>query len=323
MPKILNHKTKQFFFVLLKLSIVVCAFYFIYFKLTTNKQLSFNAFRDFLTENHVFSLKNLCFLLVLSVFNWFFEILKWRDLVLIIKNISFYKALNQTLGSLTASLFTPNRVGEYGAKAMYYEPGFRKKIVLLNFLGNMMQLLVTTLFGVAGLFIFAYKYVVDISYLKIISFVFIAVLLMGSMFFILKKKEIAIKGISLEKVIRFFKNIPTKTYILCFIYSVIRYLLFSFQFYFLLYLFQVEISYLSAMIVISSMYLLASIIPSIFIFDVVIKGSVAVYLFSIVGVNQLTILCVITSMWLLNFVIPSIFGSVFVLNFNLPKTVKA
>ena len=73
------------------------------------------------------------------------------------------------------------------------------------------------------------------------------------------------------------------------------------------------------MIVITSMYLLASIIPSIFIFDVVIKGSVAVYLFSIVGVNELTVLCIVTLMWLLNFVTPSVFGSYYVLNFNLPK----
>jgi hypothetical protein len=74
------------------------------------------------------------------------------------------------------------------------------------------------------------------------------------------------------------------------------------------------------MMVITSMYLLASIIPSIFIFDVVIKGSVAVYLFSIVGIDEFTILSIIMIMWLLNFVLPSFFGSYYVLNFNLPKT---
>ncbi|MGB5361890.1 MAG: hypothetical protein WBN17_01140, partial [Aureibaculum sp.] len=58
------------------------------------------------------------------------------------------------------------------------------------------------------------------------------------------------------------------------------------------------------------------IIPSVFIFDVIIKGSVAVYLFSFAQVNELTILTIITIMWLLNFVLPSIFGSYFVLNFN-------
>ena len=67
------------------------------------------------------------------------------------------------------------------------------------------------------------------------------------------------------------------------------------------------------------MYLLASIIPSIFIFDVIIKGSIAVYLFSLAGVNELIILSIITLMWGLNFVTPSVFGSYYVLNFNFPK----
>ena len=67
------------------------------------------------------------------------------------------------------------------------------------------------------------------------------------------------------------------------------------------------------------MYLLASIIPSIFIFDVVIKGSIAVYLFTFLGVNEFTILSITTLMWIFNFVLPSIFGSYYVLNFNLPE----
>src|SRR5690606_2826836 len=138
-----------------------------------------------------------------------------------------------------------------------------------------------------------------------------------------KIKEVNIYGVSIKKVFRFFKNIPAKHYLNCFTYSVIRYLVFSFQFYFLLQLFGVDISYINAMTIITSMYLLASIIPSIFIFDVVVKGSVAVYLFSLVGVNELTILCVVTLMWLLNFVFPSMIGSVFVLKFKLPKSVTS
>jgi len=103
------------------------------------------------------------------------------------------------------------------------------------------------------------------------------------------------------------------------VFSLIRYLIFSFQFYFFLSVFGVAIDYLDAMVVITSMYFLASIIPSISIFDVVIKGSVAVFLFSFLKINELTILTIITSMWLLNFVIPSVFGGYYILNFRLPN----
>ena len=102
-------------------------------------------------------------------------------------------------------------------------------------------------------------------------------------------------------------------------YSFIRYLIFSFQLYVLLLIFGVTINYFEAMILISSMYVLSSIIPTLLMFDVVIKSSVAVYVFSLAGIDELTILCVMTLMWLLNFVLPSIFGSYYVLQFKLPK----
>jgi hypothetical protein len=323
MYRALPYKTKQFFFVLLKFSIVVGAFYFIYNKLTTNNQLDFQVFSEFLTKNQVFSLKNIFFLLILSIFNWFFEIIKWQYLVSVFKKITFNEALQQSLGSLTVSLFTPNRIGEYGAKAIFYVSGFRKKIVMLNFLGNIMQMLVTIIFGLIGLYFFIAKYPVDINYHRSAKFLVILLFISSITFFGLKKKKVSIKGVSIEKVLQFFKNISIKDYLFCFSVSLIRYLIFSFQFYFLLHLFGIEVSYLNAMIVITSMYLLASVIPSIFIFDVVIKGSVAVYLFSIVGVNELTTLSIVTCMWLFNFVIPSITGSVFVLKFKLPKNIES
>ena len=90
----------------------------------------------------------------------------------------------------------------------------------------------------------------------------------------------------------------------------------------LLYFFKVNITYVEALPIIASMYLVSSIIPTVFVFDIVIKSGVAVYLFSLVGVNELTILCITTLMWILNFVIPSIFGSYYVLNFNFNEDVE-
>ena len=318
MIKTLSYKTNQFFFVLIKLSIIAFAFYYIYNRLTHNADLNFSVFVNFLIENDVFSLKNVIFLLFLTVFNWFFEIMKWKALVSSIKNITFKKALEQSLGSLTASLFTPNRIGEYGAKAMYFSSVYKKRIVLLNLLGNIAQMSITLLLGVIGLIYFTSYNTVEINYFKLSSFVLIALLLLSLIPIGLKKLPITIKGVSIEKIILFIKNVSPRIHTYSFGFSLVRYFIFSFQFYYLLLLFGVNISYLDAMAVITSMYLLASIMPSIFIFDVVIKGGIAVYLFSLIGVNEFTVLSVVTLMWLINFVLPSIFGSLYVLNFNLP-----
>ena len=150
----LPYKTKQFFLVLIKLSIVIGCFYFIYQRLTDNAEISFNVFIEYLIKNDIFTLKTVLFLLFLSISNWFFEILKWHLLVRTIKKISIKNALEQSLGALTASLFTPNRIGEYGAKAIYYNGNFRKHIVFLNLLGNMLQMLTTIIFGIIGLSLF-------------------------------------------------------------------------------------------------------------------------------------------------------------------------
>ena len=315
----LPYKTKQFFLVLIKLSIVVGAFYFIYKKLAENEELDFHVFTQFLIENDVFSIKIVLFLLFLTIFNWFLEIIKWQTLVKTVEKISFKNALEQSLGSLTASLFTPNRIGEYGAKAIYFTSGKRKKIVLLNFLSNVMQMTTTVVFGSIGLWILNSKYDLQIDYFKASRFLIIIIVLTTFTALGLKQKKFKIKGVSIERLIDFFKSITTKTKVVGMSLSVLRYAVFSFQFYYLLHVFGVNVSYYHAMIVITSMYLLASLIPSVFIFDVVIKSSVAVYLFSVVGVNDFTTLSIVTIMWLLNFVLPSLFGSYYVLNFNLPK----
>ena len=304
---------------LIKLSIVVGAFYFIYQKLANNDALNFSYFIDFLMKNDVFSPKNIIFLLILSFFNWFFEILKWKNLVNFIKKINFKNAMEQSLGALTASLFTPNRIGEYGAKPLYYATNIRKRIVLVNLMSNLLQMSVTTILGVIGLSFYILNYDPEINYYKLARFTVFVLIAILLLFFGIAKSRFTIKGFSLEKIKHFISDYPKSKLVLGFLFSLIRYLIFSFQLFMLLHIFHVNLSYINAMIIITSMYLLASIIPTIFIFDVVIKGSVAVYLFSLAGVNELIILYTITIMWLLNFVIPSLIGSYYILKFNLPK----
>jgi len=180
----------------------------------------------------------------------------------------------------------------------------------------------TLVFGSIGFIFFVNNYEINIDYYRVSRFGFIIVIVAIFAIFGMKQNRFKIKGFSIERIIEFIKNISSKIHFKTIFFSIIRYLIFSFQFYYLLLMFGVEVDYTKAMMVITSMYLLSSIIPTIFIFDVIIKGSVAVYLFSIVGVNEITILCIVTLMWLLNFVLPSILGSYYVLNFNLYDSQK-
>lgn len=317
----LSYKTKQFFFALIKLSIVVGAVYFIYHKLAHNDNLYFNDFIAFLNKNDLFLAKNIFFLVVLIGFNWFFEILKWQNLVLFVKNISFFEALKQSLSAHTASLFTPNRIGEYGAKALFFSKPHRKRILLLNLIGNISQMSTTLLFGIIGLSLFISKYEINVSSIKIFSLLTLIVIIIAIIFFVSKQNKFKIKGFSIQNIKASILKIPAKIHYKNVAFAVIRYFVFSFQFYYLLTLFAVDVSYFNAMIVITTMYLLSSVIPTIFVFDVVVKGSIGLYLLSYIGINALTILSIITLMWILNFVLPSVFGGYYVLNFDYDKSI--
>ena len=314
-----SYKSKQFFFVLIKISLVVVAIYFIYQKLTKNSTLEFSYFIQILSKNGVFSLHTVVFLLFLSSFNWFFEILKWQQLVSSIQKISFTKSIEQCLGSLTVSLLTPNRIGEYGAKALYYTSRLRKRVLFINLISNLLQMLVTVVFGIIGILLLSQSQNLHINGLKFINILLIGISSCGLIIFIIRKTNIKIRGFSLQKIKLFIIEFSKKSLALGAVFSFFRYLIFSFQFYYLLLLFGVEISYLEAMQLITSMYFLASIIPSIFLFDVVIKGSVALYVFSLIGINDLIILSIVTCMWILNFVLPSIIGGFYVLHFKFPE----
>lgn len=310
-----SYKSKQFLALVVKLFIVIGCGYFMYAKIFKNEQQSISDFLSILVKNDDFSLKNVLFLFIFTFFNWFLEILKWQNLVSFYQKITFKSALIQSLSSLTASLITPNRIGEYGVKALYFKKSIRKQIVVMNLAGNLSQLIVTIFFGIVGCSYLFFKFSITIAYTNIFIVLFFSIFLLVSLWFI-DKKEFAFKGYSTQYFKKLINAYPKKLIKKALLYSVFRYLVFSHQFYFLVLIFNIELNYLDAMTSIFAMYLIASIIPMLSLFDVVVKGSVAIFIFSLFDVSESVILAIVLLMWIFNFVLPSIVGSYFVLTFK-------
>ena len=311
------HKYKRFIFLPLKLAIVIGAFYFIFQQLANNELLSLSQLKN---QISILFSKNSWLILLLLLFtdaNWLLEIFKWKILVSNEKRITFFEAYEQCFASLTASLITPNRIGEYGAKALYFEKKLRKKIMVLNLFGNLSQLAVTVFFGIFGILVLISHVKIDLFTFNTTKFlIFLNILLL----LFLIGKNLGITKILTEltlKTLHYSKELPMKIHLKTIAFSLFRYLVFSHQFYFLLRLFDVETDYFTMINLIFCTYFLASIIPSLAIFDWAIKGSVAVVVLGIIGINPLTIVTVTTFMWLMNFAIPALLGSIFVLNFKM------
>ena len=94
--------------------------------------------------------------------------------------------------------------------------------------------------------------------------------------------------------------------------SALRYIVFTTQFFILLHVFGVSVNYINAMILITTMLLAISIIPSIAITELGIRGSIAVFLFSLVSMNTGGVISATFAMWTINLLIPSIIGVVFI-----------
>ncbi|NDP28030.1 MAG: hypothetical protein GZ087_11480 [Flavobacterium sp.] len=306
----ISDKAKQFLIVVTKLLIVGGSFYFIYSQLANNDKLDWQKFIVLFKKNQ--SIAGISFILLLSLLNRFFEILKWQNLVSYLHQISLPEATKQVLGALTAGLFTPNGVGEYAGKALFFEKSKTKIIVFLNLICNGIQMILSIIFGLFGLLYFNSNYNIITSKTVLILFGF-CLLLFGILFF---SKKIDIKGYSIERMIQKTNEIPKSIHQKNIFLAICRYLVFSHQYYFLFLAFDVDLPYLTMMATIASVYFLASSLPTFQFLDFAVKGSVAVYFFGILGVNEWIVVFISTLMWFLNVVLPVVIGSYYVMNFK-------
>ena len=309
------HKTKQYLLAVAKVLVLAITFGYIFYKLKNNSSLDFGEFMEAISSKGIVSLYIFLLFFIFAAANWFFEILKWQTLVSVFKKIDFKTSLKQCLASLTVSLATPNRIGEYGAKALFYEPKNRKKVLLLNFYSSGIQMFVTTVFGLLGLLYLLQNFNIKYSVVTL-SYFGIGIILLFAIGYYFRGKELLLKGFSIAKTIRFFKDISLSIKLKTVLFSIVRYVIFSSLFYGMLLFFGANIDVAVAFPLIFAMYLLVSILPTLFIFDVVIRGGVAVWLFSFAETPELTVLSTVLAMWLFNFVLPAFLGSFFVLTYQ-------
>ena len=301
----ISNKTKQYFTLIIKLAIVFGAFYFIYDKLANDDKLSWNQFTGILQEK--FTISWLIFMLGFSVLNRFLEILKWQNLVEIVERISLYTATKQVLAGVTAGLFTPNGIGEYAGKALYFPKSETKRILFLNLICNGIQLIIAILFGLIGLLYlgYCYSFLIIIFIVLLVSFLFLT-------------KNATIKGYSVRLFIEKITGIPKKIHRKNILLAIARYITFSHQYYFLFLLFGVKIDYFTLMATITAVYFIASSLPSFQFLDFIVKGSVAIWFFNKLNIDDYIVLFISTFVWMTNVVLPVLIGSYFVLIFK-PK----
>ena len=228
------------------------------------------------------------------------------------------------MSGVTVSIFTPNRVGEFAGRVLHLQSGHRIKASIASVIGSMNQLLITLVAGGVGLIFSLSGYLPGEPILVNTLNVLIAVAIVALVIIYFKIPTLSI----LAEKFPSLKNITlyTRVFGLYSFYrllkitglSFIRYLVFSFQFILLLQLFGVNLSYLECFRLISLIYLVMAIVPSIALSELTIRGSVTLYFLSPVVGNSVGILAASSMLWMLNLVIPAVFGALaaFYFRFN-------
>lgn len=311
---------KRYIGIFIKVVIAIAALWFIYREVQLkdeNTDLSFGI--DFLLSTD--GLPFLVFLVILMLCNWMLEAYKWRLLISGIEAISPWKSLKAVFSGITIAIFTPNRIGEYGGRVFHLKKADRIDATLLTVVGSYAQLVVTLIMGLfAGIF-FVPNYMglgpitpMQYNLVAVLILVFCAFLI--ALFLNTRLLSNLFKWLPIPKKYGHYAEVfqyhTTATLWKIFFASLGRYLIFTFQFYLLLRVFNVDVDYLHSMMMISMTYFVMTAIPTIAITELGVRGSVAVHFIGMIAADVTGIFTASAMLWLINLAVPALIGVVFI-----------
>lgn len=302
-----SYKSKEIWGTILKVLIIALAITVLVYSFKDKTAGDWKSFVE--KVNNHFSYNILLGLLVLAFFNRFIEILKWKLLANHIQPTNLWQATKQVMSAIAFAVITPNGIGEYAAKTIFFKKIFAKKVVFYNFVCNGMQMICTVLFGILGLWMLQFKMVVGVNLLVIVLFLFGYHIL----------KNIQIKGYSLKSLMQKWKEVPSNIQQKVFGLSVGRYLLFSHQYVVLFYILGSTAAYPEMMSAIAAMYFISSSLPSFQFLDFLVKGSVGIFIFGKIQIPESEVLFASLIIWLYNVVGPISIGLIGIVGLKIPS----
>jgi MFS family permease len=262
---------------------------------------------------------------LLLPFNWLTETLKWQPQMKRHEPIGLFRAFKAVLAGVSFSLFTPNRVGEYGGRVLFVQAENRWKAFIINLVGNFSQILVILSFGLFGaLWLYAHSGVADVYLLWVASgFATLGVAILVVAFFNLDIFIPLARRIPyVQHIKRYVKDVALlrefsrRDLLGIMLWSVIRFLIYSTQYFCVARFYGIEMSVIDTYTAIFAIFLLQTGLPLPPILGLVARGSVAVQIFGFFQVLPLNALATTFSLWVINLILPALLGLVFVLNIN-------
>ena len=267
---------------------------------------------------------------LLMFLNWGIEARKWQILVSRVERINFWNAYRSILAGQAFALNTVNRAGDFVGRILYLHEGNRLRAVALSLVGSMSQILVTFFIGLVALTGLRFSILNQVQKLEGLNEFWLDALMItlfiGVFVFTIFYFNVSFFIRMIEKIpfVARFKYLIEKLEALhwreltrILYLSVARYLVFIVQYVLLLQVFGVEASVLNLAMMVSVLFLVLAMVPSIALAELGFRGKVSLQLFGLLSVNHLGIIAAAAGIWIINLIIPAIAGSVLILGVRL------
>jgi hypothetical protein len=245
-------------------------------------------------------------LLMLFLGNYLMEAIKWQNLLASWSPISIFKSYKSVLIGQAFAFFTPARSGDYVGRILLLPPGSKIKGVAQLAWSSYAQLIITISIGSIALFF-------NLPFFPWIKW-FMPLGLVAALFVYFHPGQF--KG-WLNKINKL--QIENKLKLNLLVLSFFKYVVFVLQYTWAVKMLNIPIAPIDLWIALGVLFLLLSIIPSISLTDLVIRGQIIVVLLEPYYNNSLMLICLSTIIWAVNFLLPAIIGAFLLINFRIKQ----
>lgn len=258
--------------------------------------------------------------IVLMFINTSLEGSKWYLLARSVADVSYIRAFCSYLVGIAFSIITPNRIGEYPGRILYLGGGNTFRYISISVLGISAQLSAIYIFGFAGLIY--YNIVFPALMAKVALGVCIVVNVIAALVY-WRFEEWLPRLVQIRWLRRFamygmlLNRITTRRQIMVLTISLLRFAVFTAQYLFLLRWMNVKVPLAEGFCMAALFFWIISVIPSVALAGLGVRGTVSLYLFHHFSSNSVGILAATVGIWLLNLILPSILGSFLILRMRL------
>jgi hypothetical protein len=245
-------------------------------------------------------------LLLLFLLNYLMEAIKWQNLLASWSPISILKSYKSVLIGQAFAFFTPARSGDYVGRILLLPPGSKIKGVAQLAWSSYAQIIITIGIGSIALF------------LNLPFFPWIKWLMpLGLVAALLVYFHPGQFNGCLNKINKL--QIENKLKLQLLGLSFLKYVVFVLQYTWAVKMLNIPIAPIDLWIALGVLFLLLSIIPSISLTDLVIRGQIIVVLLEPYYNNSLMLICLSTIIWAVNFLLPAIIGAFLLINFRIKQ----